>query len=440
MTTYLKVNNLEIQYIDNQNRVDIFNLKFIFNKNNTMVCRYYKSNYKNLLNIFNSIISGNKGYLEFGLNDQVNNYLILNFDKDFLNFKYKHNEDSLNCSYSEIFNIYFENNSITRNTLRKFINEFKIPNSVELDFFKNNIYYNGIYFPKDMGVIPSKDEKTFLTNFGSDIEYEQFGDNKYLSVNQYREKFGIKHDILEGVYIYGMNIDLQKKYFNAWKKITDSDKQRELYLQKKYFNIWKNKTINLDEDEKIFDEGYDVIMIEYEKNKYLINRIKYILKNINSNDFSIIAVALEINDKIKVDTKFEDLQYILKDDFEILYDIIENEDQYIYEKLKNLKIGNKSVKLLEVLIRVYAYMNDKKYFSKCAKICEIINYIRDNCIKFENIPEKDIYYTLVDYIIEYNKYKNYEDKDALDILFDLEITKLINTTDDEYICDSDDSN
>jgi len=422
MSSYIKVNNFEIEYIQVENRIDLFILKFIFNKNNIISFGYFKSNYKNLINIFDSIINGNKGLLELDINTKniTGNYFVLNFDKDFLNFKRCINNYDISTKYlpGEFLDIYFENNSIVRNSLREFIDKFEIPSEIEIEFLQKNIYYNGIYFPR-IDTIPSKDEETFY------IEDEKIVSD-CLSLEKYREKFGVKHDTLENVYIFHKDFEdlyLQKDF-------------EDLYLQRKYLNIWKNKPDELNRytDENELKEKY----ID-ENNSHLLNNIKNILQNIKTNDFSFIVS--EINNKLSIHTDFEDLPYILKDDFEILYDIVENEDQLIFEELRKLKLGKKSLKLLHVLNNLYTNCHNVNNFFKCRKIGEIIVSIRENCIKFENIPEKDFYSDIVTYLVEYNKDTNYIDKECMDILFDLEITKLINTSnigteksEEEYSC------
>ena len=150
----------------------------------------------------------------------------------------------------------------------------------------------------------------------------------------------------------------------------------------------------------------------------MLTKIKNILQNVKTNDFSFIVS--EINNKLNIHTNFEDIPYILKNDFEILYDIMENEDQFVFEELRKLKLGKKTIKLLNVLNNVYAYNINN--FIQCYKISKIIIYIVENFIKFENIPEKDFYSDIIKFIMEYNEDTNYKNKEA--------ITKLINTSDE----------
>jgi len=304
----MKVINFDLEYSSIDYRIDLMKLKFFINKN-IINCSFYTINYARLLNLLSCIVNGGKGTIELYLNTHPSSLLFIDFDKEFVCFR-----------TDDIFNLYFENNSILRNSLRKFIDNFKIPSDEQINFLQNNIYYHGVYFPKEFENIPSKDQKRFLKNFGTYIENEITND---LCIEDYRNKFAIKHSH-ENIFIYNL--------------IRSEEELNVLELKKKFFTHWKNL---------------------------------------------------------------------------------------------NLKLDEKTLKLLNILDRIYLWMNvDITLEINCELLIKIISRIRNEFIKFEDIPKTDFYVELKAIIYDYNWFINYEDNESYHILFELDLLKVINTSDD----------
>lgn len=121
MNTYLPVKNFEVS-IDKIENSDIVYLVFKINDYNYFRFPYYGENVQtDLVENFRHIVNGKEKTIDLNFNL---NYNLIMFQKD--NFSiFLMNENNNSLKLIQEFRIIFENNSIVRNGLRKFMNNLK---------------------------------------------------------------------------------------------------------------------------------------------------------------------------------------------------------------------------------------------------------------------------------------------------------------------------
>jgi len=178
MSTTIPVYNFELSIEKLEGRIDIFHL--VLKINNFQYFRFpclTKNIENNLIVVFNNIIKGKEKIIDLNFNS---NYNLIQFQKDIFSIFMLNSVDNI----TQELKIVFENNSIVRNGLRTFVNNYK-PSSLEIkEIITNYIYHNGIYFPNSMD----------LTTYSKDL------------IEQYKDYYGKKHPALDILMYHRSNL------------------------------------------------------------------------------------------------------------------------------------------------------------------------------------------------------------------------------------------
>lgn len=120
MTSYLPVKNFEVS-VEKINNSAIVYLVFKINDYNYFRFPYYEENvHPDLVDNFKHIVNGKDKTIDLNFNL---NYNLIMFQKDHFIISLM-NENNNSIKLIQEFRIIFENNSIVRNGLRKFIDNF----------------------------------------------------------------------------------------------------------------------------------------------------------------------------------------------------------------------------------------------------------------------------------------------------------------------------
>ena len=125
--TYIPITDFEIlsvKLID-----DMIYLKFYINKTNFITFPFFTKNIENeIIEKFNKVLIGKDIVIDLNLEISENESKLLQIKKEYILFDIIKRYDK--SSIQETYMI-FENNSIFRNAIRKFITDYQIPISID---------------------------------------------------------------------------------------------------------------------------------------------------------------------------------------------------------------------------------------------------------------------------------------------------------------------
>jgi hypothetical protein len=125
--TYISITDFEILNVKSID--DMIYLKFYINKSNFFTFPFYVKNIENeIIEKFNKVLIGKEVVINLNLEISENESKLLQIKKDYILFDIIKRYD--NSSIQETYLI-FENNSIFRNAIRKFIIDYKNPISID---------------------------------------------------------------------------------------------------------------------------------------------------------------------------------------------------------------------------------------------------------------------------------------------------------------------
>ncbi len=169
MSTTIPVYNCELSIEKLEGRIDIFHL--VLKIDNFQYFRFpclTKNIENNLIDVFKHIIKGKEKIIDLNFDS---NYNLIQFQKDIFSIFMLNSVDNI----TQELKIVFENNSIVRNSLRTFVDNYKPINSETKEIITKYIYHYGIYFPNNMD----------LTTYSKDL------------IEQYKDYYGKKHPNLD---------------------------------------------------------------------------------------------------------------------------------------------------------------------------------------------------------------------------------------------------
>jgi hypothetical protein len=167
MSTIIPVNSFELSIDKFEERIELVHLVLKINGFQYFRFPFYTINIENnLIDVFNHIIKGKEKTVDLNFNS---NYNLIQFQKDTITIFLLNSVDTI----TQELKIVFENNSIVRNGLRKFIDNYKPICEETKNIIKNYIYIYGIYFPNTV-------------NLGN-----------YPSIKNYKDYYGKKHPKLD---------------------------------------------------------------------------------------------------------------------------------------------------------------------------------------------------------------------------------------------------
>ena len=125
--TYIHITDFEILNVKSID--DMIYLKFYINKTNFITFPFYIKNIENeIIEKFNRVLIGKDVVIDLNLEISENESKLLQIKKEYILFDIIKRYD--NSIIQETYMI-FENNSIFRNAVRKFISEHQIPTSID---------------------------------------------------------------------------------------------------------------------------------------------------------------------------------------------------------------------------------------------------------------------------------------------------------------------
>ena len=120
MSSFNKVNNFEISIEKIEDVINVVHLVIKINSFDYFRFPYYTSNIYDLIKSFKDIIEGKIKTISLNFNY---NYNLMTFDKDRIMISLLNDKVSGTTNFVQEFRIFFENNSIVRNSLRQFIED-----------------------------------------------------------------------------------------------------------------------------------------------------------------------------------------------------------------------------------------------------------------------------------------------------------------------------
>lgn len=231
------VKNFEITITNIPNRIDVAYLNFRVNDFNhfKFPCYSYEVG-KNMIKDFKHIINGDEKTLDLHFETLYN---LIQFKKDYFAVYLMNRSDDLFQEHE----IVFENNSIVRNGIRMFMNNYKPLTEDVLYILENYEYYLGVYYPNYM--------------------YNEIKEN-YVG-----KKYGIKHNTLD-ILIY----DLQKDNNRIIKLLNEClDKVNDIDLvsiarEFTYALFYQNNIRTFDDIKNVLGQDYELLcdIVEGESN------------------------------------------------------------------------------------------------------------------------------------------------------------------------------
>jgi hypothetical protein len=229
----IPINDFRISIKNYEISNDIIVLEFYINNSNFINFPFYKKNiFEELILKFKKVIDGKQSVINLNFINDENTSNILQFEKDYVLFNIVR---TINNFTSEIY-LKCENNSIVRNEIRNFIDNYK-------NIFKKNNdeywVYNGILIPHSIDRIPSRDQVNIVYKNG----YETLlaSNKKLLSIEEYRKLFAYKNK--EGHFIYKVpGINIKEKHFfnyNEWSESTWYENRRKSLIKEAFMKLKK---------------------------------------------------------------------------------------------------------------------------------------------------------------------------------------------------------
>ena len=120
MSSFNKVNNFEISIEKIEDVINVVHLVIKINSFDYFRFPYYTSNIYDLIKSFKDIIEGKIKTISLNFNY---NYNLMTFEKDRIMISLLNDKVSGTTNFVQEFRIFFENNSIVRNSLRQFIED-----------------------------------------------------------------------------------------------------------------------------------------------------------------------------------------------------------------------------------------------------------------------------------------------------------------------------
>ncbi len=152
MSTFTPIYNFELTIEKNEERIDLVHL--VIKINNLQYFRFpclTKNIENNIINVFKHVIEGKEKIVDLNFNF---NYNLIQFQKDMISIFLL---NSVNNVTQEL-KVIFENNSIVRNGLRAFIDNYQPLCNYSKEIIANYVYHYGIYFPYYMDLSTYSEE------------------------------------------------------------------------------------------------------------------------------------------------------------------------------------------------------------------------------------------------------------------------------------------
>jgi hypothetical protein len=229
----IPINDFRISIKNYQDSNDIIILEFYLNNSNFMNFPFYKKNIlEEIILKFKKVIDGKQSVINLNFQNDMNTSNILQFEKDYILFNIVR---TINNFTSEIY-LKCENNSIVRNELRNFIDNYE---NIFRKFESQYWEYNGVFIPNLIDRVPSKDQVNTVFKNGKSSKF--ISTKNMLTIDEYRKLFAYKNK--EGQFIYkvpGANIK-EKHFFNynEWSESTwYQNRKKSLLIEA--FNKMKN--------------------------------------------------------------------------------------------------------------------------------------------------------------------------------------------------------
>ena len=237
MPSINSVKSFEISILNIPNRIDVVYLNFTINDftHFKFPCYSFEID-KIMIKDFKHIINGDEKTLDLHFETLYN---LIEFKKEYFSVYLMNSSNDLFQEHE----IVFENNSIVRNGIRTFINNYKPLTEDELYILENYEYYLGVYYP------------TYI--------YDEIR-GKYIG-----KKFGTKHNTLD-ILIYDLQKDndkIIKLLIECLDKVNDMD----LYSIAREFTyklFREHKYISFEDLKNVFGRDYELLcdMVEGESN------------------------------------------------------------------------------------------------------------------------------------------------------------------------------